>query len=111
VPRFGTHPVDPEIAASVAGAARVLASLDMRCGKAKRLRRGGGGGNPGRDQPGRAGVADATAWRCRAVLAAVQALAASGGAMLATTLFDALGHDSQIAPRRMTVFFEPRISF
>ncbi len=106
VPRFGSHPVDPEIAASVAGAARVLASLghEVREGEA----------------PFDVEVVAATqaaigqsglAWLVRrhgnAALGtpAVDALAKEGTAMRATALFEALDATARLR-RLMTVFFE-----
>jgi aspartyl-tRNA(Asn)/glutamyl-tRNA(Gln) amidotransferase subunit A len=106
VPRFGGHPVDPEIAASVAGAARVLASLghEVREGEA-----------PFDVEAvaaiqaaiGQAGLAWLTHRHGGVPLAtpAVEALAKDGSAMRATTLFEALDATAKLR-RLMTVFFE-----
>jgi aspartyl-tRNA(Asn)/glutamyl-tRNA(Gln) amidotransferase subunit A len=106
VPRFGSHPVDPEIAASVAGAARVLASFGHE------VREG--------DAPfdveavaatqatiGQAGLAWLIHRHGDVPLGtlAVEALAKEGRAMTATTLFEALDATAKLR-RLMTVFFE-----
>jgi aspartyl-tRNA(Asn)/glutamyl-tRNA(Gln) amidotransferase subunit A len=106
VPRFGTHPVDPEIATSVANAAQRLQSLGHEVEE---------GEAPFDVQEmteiqatiGQAGLA----WlmrglsRAKPTAPALQALAASGGAMTAAALFEAVDATTRMR-RLMAAFFE-----
>ncbi len=106
VPRFANHPVDPEIAASVAGAARVLASLGHE------VREGEAPFDVETVAATQAAISQAgLAWLINRhgdvppASPAVKALAMSGNAMPAKTLFEALDATAKLR-RLMAVFFE-----
>jgi len=106
VPHFGTHPVDPEIATSVAGAARVLASLGHEVveGKAPFDVDAVSAAQAAISQAGLAWLIN----RHHDVppdSPALRTLAASGGTMPARTLFEALDTTARLR-RRMAAFFE-----